>query len=428
MGDFLVAENSFYKHRADCRCCRSTVLTAVVRLPGMPIATPNFRVLDETRMSQLYREAVPLDLYLCADCGLLQISDVGNPVIQYREYVYRTTKSLGLSEHFTSYAREISESLNLRSDAFVAEIGSNDGTLLRAFQQRGMRVLGVDPAKNIAHDATKSGIETLPEFFDEAIGRKIQNKYGTADVVIANNVFANIDDIEGFVRGIAKVLGPDGIFVCETQYGKDVIEKLLLDTIYHEHLSYFNIQPLAILFDRCGLELIGVKLIATKGGSIRVTAQHRGAERPKGSEVAAMIAKEIADGFLAPARYIVFQSAVADLVRQLTEILDDLAPAGAKVAGYGASVGTLALLAQLGLMDRISYLVDDDSDKEAVISGPGYDLPVRTREYLAKDQPPAVVVFAWRYIDSILKNNSDYVAAGGRFVVPLPSVLVVPNN
>ena len=265
--------NALFRVRDDCRLCHSRSLDLAAPLGEMSVATPNFKVAGVDRNAPVFRTAVPLELYHCRDCGHLQILHIGNPEIQYRDYVYTTSISLGLREHFKAAAARITKKRGLSPASFVVEIGSNDGTLLRNFKEQGMRVLGIDPAVEIAGRATHDGVETMPEFFNEDLGSKISQKHGAADVIIANNMIANVDDLDSFVKGVRRILAPDGVFIFETQYGVDVTESNLLDTIYHEHLSYFKIRPLTLFFKRFGMRLIEVENITTKGGSIRVTVQ-----------------------------------------------------------------------------------------------------------------------------------------------------------
>lgn len=417
--------NLYYK-RDDCRLCHSGNVEPVVRLMPIPIATPNFSAPDVDRNAPVYKEPVPLELYLCADCGLLQILHVGNPEIQYRNYVYTTSVSLGLPEHFLKYADEVLAATGAPAGSLVIELGSNDGTLLRAFKERGTRVLGVDPARAIAARATESGVETLPAFFNKEVGAKIREEHGPADIVIANNVFANIDDLDDFVAGVRDVLAPDGVFVFETQYGADVIRKNLLDTVYHEHLSYFNVKPLLSYFAGMDLDLFDAEQIWTKGGSIRVSVQHAGGARARSQRVDDLVAQEIAEGFYDPALYTRFAHRLEGLKDRLRALVAEQHALGKTVGGYGVSVGTTTLLPQFGLEKEIDFLVDDDPNKESVLSGPSFEIPVLRPDSIYETDPGAIVIFAWRYAEPIIEKHQEYLDRGGKFIVPLPDVAVVP--
>jgi hypothetical protein len=418
--------NPFYYKRDYCRLCGSRNLAIALRLEPMPIATPNFRVPDASADSMVFTDAVPMDLFLCGDCGHLQILHVGNPDLQYTNYVYTTSLSLGLREHFRQYAREVVKRIKPRAGSLVVELGSNDGTFLQFFKaDHGMAVLGVDPAREIARQASLSGIETIGDFFGPQIARQIRETKGPAKILVANNVIANIDNLSDWVTGVREVLAPDGLFVFETQYGLDVITKNLLDTVYHEHLSYFNVKPLETFLARLGMEMIDVERIWTKGGSIRVTAQLAGGDRPRSAAVGAFAAEEIAQGAYAPGFYKRFGDDIGTIRSELKTIVAEQHKAGRAVAGYGVSVGTVTLLPQLQVTRDIAFLVDDDPKKDKILSGPGYSIPVLPPRAIYERNPGAVIVFAWRYFDPIARKHREYLRRGGKLVVPLPKVSVV---
>jgi SAM-dependent methyltransferase len=414
------AKGLFY-FRHSCRLCHSERQELVVPMAGMPIGTPNFQVPDAGIDDPVFRTAVPLELFLCRECGHLQILHVGNPEIQYRHYVYTTSVSLGLRDHFANYADDVVSRHRLAPGSLVVELGSNDGSLLGFFRERGMRVLGVDPAVDIARRATEQGIETIADFFTDAVGKHIRGRHGAASVVIANNMIANVDNLDPLVTGVRDALADDGLFVFETQYGLDVTEKNLLDTVYHEHLSYFNIKPLARFFKRFGMEVVDVRHIWTKGGSIRVTVQRAGRSTPS-PEVARFIAEEDRLGVDQPAYYATYAGRIAAIRNELVALADACHAQGREVAGYGVSVGTTTLLPQFGLENRIDFLVDDDPRKGSVMAGPGYDIPILPPSALYQRKPAVVIVFAWRYVDAIRAKHPGYFASGGKFVVPLPAI------
>jgi len=390
----------------------------------MPIATPNFCVPGADREAPVYRKGVPLELYLCLDCGLSQVLHVGNPDVQYGNYVYTTSLSLGLPEHFVEYAKAVLAVRKPAKDSLIVEFGSNDGTLLRCFKAEGMQVTGIDPAKAIAEAATKSGIETYNAFFSPDVAETIKNAHGSASVLIANNVLANIDDLIPVALGVKALMAPDGIFVFETQYGADVIRDMLLDTVYHEHLSYFNVKPLAVFFERHGMQVIDVEHIWTKGGSIRVTVQHQDGPGEIGDAVTKIIAEEGAQGMNELDCYRGFADRVAALRETLIAIADEQHAQGRTVGGYGMSVGTTTLLSQFGLTDKIEFLFDDDPDKESHLSGPGYDIPVLGPDAVYDKNPGIIIVFAWRYAEPIMAKHDKYLDAGGKFIVPLPDIVI----
>ena len=413
-----------YYKRDNCRLCGSSNVDLAVPLNPMPIATPNFRVPGADRDAPVYREGVPLELYLCRDCGHSQVLHVGNPDVQYGNYVYTTSLSLGLPEHFVEYAKAVLAVRKPEQDSLIVEFGSNDGTLLRCFKAEGMRVVGIDPAKAIAEAATTSGIETYNAFFSTDVAEMIKAAHGPASVLIANNVIANIDDLDPVALGVKALLARDGIFVFETQYGADVIRDMLLDTVYHEHLSYFNVKPLAAFFERHGMQIIDVEHIWTKGGSIRVTVQHAGGPGEVSGAVTEIIAEEDGQGMNDLSSYQGFAGRVEALRENLIAIADEQHAKGKTVGGYGMSVGTTTLLSQFGLTEKIDFLFDDDPDKETHLSGPGYDIPVLGPDAVYDKNPGVIIVFAWRYAEPIMAKHDKYLDAGGKFIVPLPDIAV----
>jgi 2-polyprenyl-3-methyl-5-hydroxy-6-metoxy-1,4-benzoquinol methylase len=406
-----------------CVLCRSTRLRCALPLAPMPIATPNFRLPSGVSQAQA-QAAVALDLFQCEECGHVQVGVIGNPEVQYREYVYETSLSVGLSEHFRRYAAEVVRALCLVPDSLVVEVGSNDGTLLSGFAAAGMRVRGVDPARRIAQAATARGIPTISDYFDDRVARDIRRTSGAAALIVANNVIANIAGLDAFARGVELLLGPDGVFVFETQYGGDVIERALLDTVYHEHISYFFLKPTQQWLSNFGLELIDVEAIETKGGSLRAFAQKANGSRPVSAAVAKWCLREEDAGMSGQA---FFDRLGARIVRA-TEALNTLADAehrnGRSVGGFGVSVGTSTLLAQFRLGEKIDFLVDDDPKKDSYLAGPGYRIPVITGDRILERDARTIVVFAWRYIEPIRRRHAAFLEGGGCFVLPLPDVTI----
>ena len=417
--------DGIYTKRDTCRLCGASGLDPVVELAPIPVATPNVDLAATEKVFHGVASArVPLVLYLCPSCGHLQLIHVVNPAVQYRNFRYVTAISRGLPAHFRTMAKEICSQGDVAPGSFVIEIGSNDGTLLGAFKERGMRVLGVDPAERTAWVATEAGIETLPEFFDGTLGRRIAEERGKADVVIANNTFANLDDLDDIVAGVKALMTPGGVFVFETQYGRDVIDNLLVDTIYHEHLSYFMISPLRDFFARTGLELVDVRRIWTKGGSIRGIVQHAGGSRRVTEAVAAMRAAERDEGYLSPARYVDFCTAVASVRARVGEAVERALAGGGTLAGYGASVGSMTLIELFGLGPSLAFIADDKPLGEAIETG-DYLIPIRTSDVLYEARPDLVLLFAWRYAKPIVARHERYLKNIGHFLVPLPEVRLI---
>ncbi len=406
-----------FSPRATCRLCGAGRLQLALPLAPTPLGD---HFVAAERLDQL-QEAYPLDLMLCGDCGNVQLQHVVNPEIIYRQYTYTSSVSLGLVEHFQRYADAVLQRVDPPPGSLVVEIGSNEGAMLRAFQQRGLTTLGVDPAREIARRATAAGIETLPSYFTAEVAQTIREQRRPAAIVIANNVIANIDDLGAVMEGLRTLLAPQGVFVMETSYCLDVVHDALLDTIFHEHLTYFSVRPLAPFFRRHGMELIDAQRVATKGGSLRVTAQPAGGARPVASAVAELMELEARNDLH---RLEAYQTLAARLDRRKCELHDLLGSwkaQGKTIAAYGAAVGLTTMIYQFGLGKFLSFIVDDNPAKHHLYS-PGLHLPTLPSEALYQRKPDYVVVLAWRYVDSIVKRHQAFLAQGGQFVTPLPEI------
>jgi predicted TPR repeat methyltransferase len=407
-----------FRHRDDCRLCHSTEVDKVVPLAPIPVATPNIGMNDGER-TRLATALAPLDLYLCRRCGHLQLLDVIDPEVQYNNFAYTTSISLGLTEHFGRMADDVIARAALAPGALVVEIGSNDGTLLRFFKERGMRVLGIDPANAIAQRATEQGIDTLPTFFTAELARSIRSEHGPAATIISNNTFANLDDLDDPTAGIRALLADDGLFVFETQHGADVVRRMLIDTVYHEHQSYFMVGPLKRFFSGQGMELTSVEHLPTKGGSIRGYAQHAGGPHKGDGSVAAVMAQETAAELNRPQAYQRFVERLAEMRERVTGALAAETRAGGRVAGYGASVGSVTLVNQFGLGRILLFVVDDKPVTDALL-GPDYSIPVLPADALNVGKAELVIILAWRYAEPIIAKNRRFLESGGRFAVPWP--------
>jgi 2-polyprenyl-3-methyl-5-hydroxy-6-metoxy-1,4-benzoquinol methylase len=412
--------SNFSTRRETCRLCGSRNRELVLPLA----ATPSGEDYVTAEQLNVKQELFRMDLFLCHDCGHAEFPDVINPDLLYRNYKYQTSISLGLVEHFGRYAEAVLGLVKPAHGSLVMDIGSNDGSLLKFFKARGHRVLGVDPATSIAQKATSEGVETLPTYFTAQRARELRADRGPAAVVTANNVFANIDDLSDFAAGIREMLAADGVFVFETSYLLDVLNKMLIETFFHEHLSYFSVKPLAAYFKRHGMELFDLQRVPTKGGSIRGFVQLAGGPRRVSAAVAEQVRLEEAGGLGSASVYRSCQHKMETLKTELHSTLADLRKQNQVIAGYGASVGVTTLLFQFDLGKQLDFLVDDNPVRHGLFS-PGHHLPVLPSQALYDRKAGSVVVLAWAYLDPIRKRHQDFSKNGGRFVVPLPEVRVI---
>ncbi len=412
--------NATHYRRDTCRLCGARELEKVLPLAATPVG--DAYVLAE-HLDQP-QETYPLDIWLCRKCGLAQLVDIVDPKVLYVEYVYLTSISLGLVEHFRRYAEDVLRRVQPSPGALIVDIGSNDGSLLKAFQERGMRVLGIDPARDVGRLANERGVETLTGFFSAHLARQLREERGPAAVITANNVFANIDNVDDMLAGIRDWLAPDGVFVFETSYLGDVLEQTLLETVFHEHISYFSVKPLESFFQRHGMQLIDVQRVPTKGGSIRATVQRAGGQRPVASSVTDIIAYETRAGLQQPEPFKKFAAKIAAVKVDLLRHLRDLKARGKTIAGYGASVGVVTLLYEFELDKMLSFIADDNVRKQNTFS-PGHHIPVYAPEALYDRKANVVVILAWAYAEPIMNKHPAFAKQGGRFIIPLPEVKVV---
>lgn len=412
---------SQYYRRQNCRLCGSNDLTLVITLTPTP---PANAFVGETALGE-NQEHFPLDVFFCEVCTHVQLLDVVDPEMLFTDYIYVSGTSPVFVKHFEDYAATIIRRFAPSSENdLVVDIGSNDGTLLSKFQEYNFRVLGLDPAEKIAAKATADGIQTLPAFFTSDLARSIVLDHGHAKIVTANNVFAHADDLADIVKGVRKILAPSGVFVFEVSYLIDVYEKILFDTIYHEHLAYHSVKPLVAFFESHGMELIAAERVSSHGGSLRGVAQISGGPRMREDSVQARIDEEKRLGLDRSATLKSFGGQIQSVKDQLTALLGNLKSAGDAISGFGAPAKATTLMHHFGIgPDLIDYIVDDSPHKQGLYS-PGLHIPILPPDAIYSDSPDAVVILAWNFANPIMRNHQRYIEQGGRFIVPLPKVTV----
>ena len=366
----------------------------------------------------------PLDVGFCRDCAHVQLMHVVDAAHLFSNYVYVSGTSPAFVRHFEEYAAAAMDRVGLAPGDLVVEIGSNDGTLLRAFQRHGMKVLGIDPARKIAEAANAAGIETWPRFFDAAAADEVRRRHCAAKCITANNVMAHIDALGDTIDAAAGLLAPDGMLVFEVSYLSDVIEHTLFDTIYHEHLDYHSVAPLIPFFRAHGMELVHVERVSTHGGSLRGYAARAGGPHGISPAVAAFVAAERAQGLDRAEAFAAYARKIDALGDEVQEFLDGVRGEGKTVAGYGAPAKATTLMHQFGLdADTIAFIVDESPWKQGLFT-PGLHVPVVSGDAIAAQKPDYVVIFAWNFAEPIMQKNAAYLEGGGHFVVPVPHLTV----
>jgi SAM-dependent methyltransferase len=401
--------------------CESTDLSKVLALEPSPPANAFVSAADLSAPQPKF----PLDVWFCRSCKHLMLLDIVDPSLLFSDYVYASGTSPVFVAHFRDYASFVKDRFGVAAGDLVVDVGSNDGTLLRFFEQSGQRVLGIDPAREIAARATASGIETWPAFFDARLVERIRTEKGAAKVVTANNVFAHIDDLAGVLSAVRKLLAPDGVFVFEVSYLADVVEKNLFDTIYHEHLDYHSVAPLVPFFARNGMQLIETHRVSSHGGSLRGVAQLSTGPRRVGESVAALSTMEHEVGLDLEDTFHSFGHRIAELGRDLKAQLAQLRAQGSRIAGFGAPAKATTLMHHFGIgADVIEFIVDDSPLKQGLFT-PGLHVPVLPVAALYERRPDYVVILAWNFSGPIIKNHRKFSESGGKFIVPLPRIEII---
>ncbi|MCP5055398.1 MAG: class I SAM-dependent methyltransferase [bacterium] len=397
-----------------CRSCGAPAATPFLDLGLQPLAN---NLLREEDLEQP-EPRVPLRVFACPRCWLVQIADEVPPHELFTHYPYFSSTSAAMVAHAREAVDLHRTALNLGADSFVVEIASNDGYLLQHFAEHGVPCLGIEPATNVAAEAQRRGIDTRVAFFDAELADVIVGERGPADLVLANNVFAHAPDTNEFVAGLAKLLAPSGRAVLEFPYAFDMIDRIEFDTIYHEHVFYFTATALAPLFARHGLAMVDVEPLELHGGSLRLSIAHAGEEPTP--RIASLLEDERARGVANIGTYEHFAAETRELCGALVKLLDEQAAAGHRLAAYGASAKGSTLLNACGIgAERLAFVADLSPHKQGLYT-PGTHLPILPPEALRDQQIDRTLLLTWNFAEEIRAQQSEWEQAGGRFVVPLP--------
>ena len=408
-----------YRVVRECRICKGNHLIEYLDLGDIPLAN---NLITEEEISQ--EEKYPLKVMFCEDCFFSQLSIVVKPEILFRNYVYRSSISRSFIEHCRELAEELNEGMLKKGDLIV-DIASNDGTLLRQFKEKDNRVLGIDPAVNLARIANESGIETLPDFWEPDLAKEILKKYGSAKVIIAFNVFAHVDDIHSFVEGVKTLLSDDGYFIIEAPHLLSLIKKTEFDTMYHEHLSYLLVKPLERLMRKHGMRIAKVKKFEIHGGTIRLYVEKQEKLDTSDGSAQEIILEEEKSGMYSLDNYMNFSKDVERIRRDLISKLKEIKDKGRTISAFGASAKGSVLLNYCGLgKDFIDCIFDDTPEKQNKIY-PGVHIPIVAGKALLKKKPDYLLLLAWNFAKEIMQKTEHYKKRGGRYIIPIPHLKVI---
>jgi SAM-dependent methyltransferase len=407
---------------APCRFCGATLHTTMVDLGTSPLCE-TFLLPEELNGPETF---FPLHVRVCDTCLLAQVQEYVAPEDIFEEYAYFSSYSTAWLEHAERYTEAMVERLGLGADSLVVELASNDGYLLQYFVARGVPVLGVEPAANVARVAVEQGIPTRVEFFGADQARSLAAEGVRADLVLGNNVLAQVPDLNSFVAGITTILAPGGTVTIEFPHLQRLMAGNQFDTIYHEHFSYFSLLATEKVFAAHGLTIFDVDELWTHGGSLRIFARHTGGDdqRPVTDAVERVRAGEVAAGLDRMETYRSFAAQVEATKRRILRFLIDARDDGKRVVGYGAPGKGNTLLNYCGVRtDLIEFTVDRNPYKHGRFL-PGTHIPVHPPDALDAARPDYVFILPWNLRDEIAAQLSHVREWGGRFVVPIPEVEV----
>ena len=404
-----------------CRMCDSSDLKVVLPLTSLPIGDKYVPFEHKAQVTETF----PLDINLCQRCGHLQNSGFVDPSMIYINYLSRpATTNTTLSEAYKEYIDDLWVKYKRSDDVFLIESGSNDGSFSVYAKSKGARVLGIEPSHNVAEQAEKNGVPTLCEYFTLDLAKKIKEKYGPANFFIANHMFANVPTSSDFIQGVKYLLADDGMLVMQTVYHVDVLKKNLIENFTHEHLSYFYVKPFKGFLERHGFELIDVKRVPAKEGSIRWFIQKKNGPYQVQPSINELLTLEKEIGVEKPETYQCTLDFISHTKAKLHDLLDLVKANGKIIAGFGTSTGATTFSFNYSLGDMFDFFVDDDDYRHHLVS-PVYHIPVLPTKTIYEKKPDYVVVLAPLYADKIIQNNLEYLKQGGKFIKIWPDFKVI---
>ncbi|OGZ04659.1 MAG: hypothetical protein A2648_01000 [Candidatus Lloydbacteria bacterium RIFCSPHIGHO2_01_FULL_41_20] len=411
--------NKYIGHVKECQVCKSKNLKQFLSLGHH--AVPQ-EYLTKERLEEM-EATYPLNMVFCGECSLVQIDYVVPPEIVFPpDYPYRTGLTNMLIRNFQSLADTLEKEGYVKKNGLAVDIGSNDGTLLKPFKAKGMRVVGIEPT-GAADIANKNGIPTVKSFLSKETVSKIIKKYGPADIVTATNVFAHINDTDSLVNNVKNLLAKDGVFVSESQYLMDIMEHLEFDTVYHEHLRFYALKPLKRLFEKARFSIIDAERISAAGGSIRIYTKK--GKHSMSARVKKLIADEEKAGLYDFKTYQTFAKKIMKAKQDLLSLLLELKKEGASIAGMTSSCRSNTLLRFMNITnDILDYTGEKRGSPKIGMFTPGTHIPVVDEERIIKEQPEYLLMLSWHIGEELVKIMKK-LGYRGKFIIPLPTPKVI---
>ncbi len=400
-----------------CRFCAAPLDVVFADLGMSPLANSYLTPEQGNGMEPFY----PLRALVCDRCRLVQLEEFQTPEHIFGDYAYFSSYSTSWLDHAKDYVGKMTDRFGLGPQSHVVEIASNDGYLLQFFRERGVPVLGIEPAANVAEVALQKGVPTLIEFFGVNTAESLAGE-SQADLLLGNNVLAHVPDLNDFVAGMKVLLKPTGQITMEFPHLMRLVEDYQWDTIYHEHFSYFSFTTVAKVFEQHGLRLFDVEELPTHGGSLRIFGCHADDPRPRESRAAELLEREAAAGYGSLELYTAFGDRVAEDKRQILEFLIGLRREGKRIVGYGAPAKGNTLLNYCGIRtDFLAYTCDLNPHKQDHLL-PGTHIPIRSPDVLREDKPDVVLILPWNLKDEIMDQLSFVRDWGGQFAARAPDL------
>ena len=401
-----------------CRSCNKEEFLKFISLNRQPPANAFLKESDFDK-EVLY----PLDVTCCRNCFLVQLTDESYIPRDklFLDYAYASSISGGLRNHFTELADKIKSEFNPK---IVVDIGSNDGVLLKPLLELGCKAIGVEPAGNLAEQANNNGLPTICSYFDKDTVNKIISDNGKADIVVASNVFAHLDEYHDIIENVKRILSENGTYIVEVQYFADMIRDMTFDNIYHEHVLYYTIHSMINLFDKHNMTVYNVEKIPTHGGSIRAYISE--GKSPQQS-VNDLIREERENGINNLQTLEKFNDKLQKNIKEIRELFNRLNKENKRIFGYGAPAKSSTMINSIGLNNNSVELIIEDSPLKQGLFTPGSHIPITGPEILEKETPDYLMIFAWNYADEIIKKVEEKYSRMN-YIIPMPELRIIQNK